>query len=242
MEISSRCSSEELGLVAVICWAIWSDRNKIAHEESIPPVNRRSQWIMEYMASFVEANSRKVAMHAGSSRRSSSETNRIWIPPPFGFLKINVDAWIDSLPATGIGLICRRSDGSIFESSSNYLDISIDAPGVELRAILEGVKKAISLGCRKVIMESDYQMAINFLTRKSKVWSSVEGLVEEIWALVPHFTEIQFQYTHRDGNKAADRIAKRAKLVKSSESWDDIFPDWLCILVENDLSYLAHVA
>lgn len=55
VDISSRCSREELGLVAVTCCAIWMDRNKIVHDEPIPSAIVRSQWIVEYLRIFVDA-------------------------------------------------------------------------------------------------------------------------------------------------------------------------------------------
>lgn len=42
IRINSRSSQEELGLVVVTCWAIWNDRNKVTHNEDIPPINLRS--------------------------------------------------------------------------------------------------------------------------------------------------------------------------------------------------------
>lgn len=38
MKICSSLLSRELGLVVVVCWSIWNDRNKAIHDDVIPPI------------------------------------------------------------------------------------------------------------------------------------------------------------------------------------------------------------
>lgn len=113
-------------------------------------------------------NSRDGNIQRSIASHSDLSVNENWSPPPLDFWKINTDAaWKDNPPAMGMGLISRNYEGAIIEASSYIFDSVPDAPCVELKAILIGIRRALDLGWDKVIIESDCQMAINFLTKKS---------------------------------------------------------------------------
>lgn len=112
----------------------------------------------------------------------------------------------------------------------------------ELRAISEGMKIAQSVACKKLIVESDSQVAINFLNKISVGWSDLEAVLEEVWSQVDKFDFVEFRYIPRWCNAFADFLAKFACSVKASESWVFHIPNWLCNLVHVDLSFSAQVA
>lgn len=84
-----------------------------------------------------------------------------------------------------------------------------------MKAIREGVILDLKLECKKVIVESNSAMAIKFIKKEAEVWSNMEGVVKSIWDLIPHFSEILFQYIPRSMNRATDGIAKRARVSDS---------------------------
>lgn len=65
-------------------------------------------------------------------------------------------------------------------ASARYYDVDFEAPAVKLMAILEGIKLVLKLKCDKIVVESDCEVAINFILRKSIVWTNVKVLMEEI--------------------------------------------------------------
>lgn len=58
----------------------------------------------------------------------------------------------------------------------------------------EGLKWAILMGCKDLIVESDCIWAVNFIKKNVGLWSDVEALVNSIWSLLPNFSCIQFEY------------------------------------------------
>lgn len=85
-------------------------------------------------------------------------------------------------------------------------------------------------------------LPIKFITKEAEVWSGLEGIVENIWDLSSLFEDIKFQYVHRSGNKIADVIAKRVRVLEICNTWVVNFPEWLSSLVENDRCQIAQVA
>lgn len=99
-------------------------------------------------------------------RRAMKKVQRVgrWIPPQDEFIKINIDGSSRVNPGpTGVGGVGRNSRGEVvfFFSvhkgwqSNNFM---------EGFAILYALERALALGCRKVICESDSQIVVNLLS------------------------------------------------------------------------------
>lgn len=112
----------------------------------------------------------------------------------------------------------------------------------ELRTIFEGVFFAKSLGFLQIVVESNNNLAIDFISKKISPWTEVECLLELIWELIPSFREISFVYSPRGYNNVADKIVKFARLSGSFSTWMDTISDWICHLVNYDHLPLARVA
>lgn len=93
------------------------------------------------------------------------------------------------------------------------------APIAKLRAISDGVRMAVSLDCERLLVESEYVCAINLILKKSKYWGEVEAVLGSIWTLIPSFIEIYFSFIPKTCNFVADSIAKRARVMKFSDTW-----------------------
>lgn len=121
MKINDRASQKKLSLVAVTCWAIWTDRNKTIHNESIPPIQVRSKWIKDYLEEFWRANSSNPRLNAEDLRETSFlDRYNGWIPPPDGFWKLHTDAACSSSkPETSLGILIRDNHGKMVVASSH---------------------------------------------------------------------------------------------------------------------------
>lgn len=139
-------------------------------------------------------------------------------------------------------MVIRDSMGVLKCASSKFMDSGLSGTIAELKAIFEGILMVTSLNCGHLMVESDCLEAINLVTKKKDQWGEVEGILEDIWALIPSFAELSFSYSPRKFNVVADVLAKRAKVSKMSETLVWTFPSWLVSLVKNDLGIFAHVA
>lgn len=105
-----------------------------------------------------------------------------------------------------------------------------------------GLGRVEALGCTKLLVESDCQVAINFLSKKIKVYKEVEARVEHIWSLAAHPREISFHFIPRKINRVAHEIARFVVFSKACDTWIERIPSWICCWVELDHSKLAQVA
>lgn len=128
-------------------------------------------------------------------RGNPSPEGARWTPPPDDVLKLNTDvACPSSSSESGLGISIRKKDGSIVAASSIFLDFSLESHMAELRAIIEGMKLVQALGGKKIIVELNSQMAVNFINKRSVVWNDVDAIVEDIWCWMSFFYEIEFRY------------------------------------------------
>lgn len=127
IKIDSRCSMEELGRLATICWTLWNDRNKVFHGEQIPPITIRSKWIIHYLSSYPRANSKSPSVESTDDHRQQNPQmiqRACWSPAPDGFWKLNTDASCStSPPLTGLGILFRDKNGDCMLASSIFFDL-----------------------------------------------------------------------------------------------------------------------
>lgn len=130
IRINSHSSLGELELVAVTCWSICNDRNKVIHGEAIPTLKFRSKWILDYLKNYRRSNSREAVERINFQRSDSvaQSSPTCWFPPQSGFWKLNTDvACLPSPPTTGVGSICRNSNGEVLIASTKNLDFCMEA-------------------------------------------------------------------------------------------------------------------
>ncbi|KAK1603892.1 hypothetical protein QYE76_027565 [Lolium multiflorum] len=79
-----------------------------------------------------------------------------WAKPPDGMLKLNVDgAYMAQTGSAGVGIILRRSDGSIVFTACRSLRLCSSALEAEISACIEGVRLALELNQDGILVETD---------------------------------------------------------------------------------------
>ncbi|CAN1165304.1 Putative ribonuclease H protein At1g65750, partial [Linum perenne] len=77
----------------------------------------------------------------------------------------------------------------------------------ELKAIVEGLKLAWSLGLRKVVVQSDLRVAVSILQKGVGMQHQHKALVAEFVDLTSREWEVQLSHVYREANCAADHLA-----------------------------------
>lgn len=132
----------------------------MAHGEDIPPTNVRSRWIADYLEEYLRAKERSPTS-LNNRTQAIPLANACWYPPPEDFWKLNTDAvWTVDPPLIGVGAICRDHQGAIMDIEAHNYDLNYEGPTAELKAFLIGINLAKSLGCVKLEVESNCEMAI----------------------------------------------------------------------------------
>jgi ribonuclease HI len=140
-----------------------------------------------------------------SSKRSVIKKSDVpWEPPPFGWLKVNVDdAYTKKTGKAGAGIIIRNHFGEVLLSAWKVLHDARSAEEVEAYACLEGVSLAVEWGREKTILESDCLPIINSLISHVESKSSLFFLIKEIKLLSASLPELRYQVIRREQNLVA---------------------------------------
>ncbi|GMJ00001.1 hypothetical protein HRI_003669300 [Hibiscus trionum] len=207
---------------AVILWSIWLMRNDLIFRQGnldfthlffISKVRLTTWYKAKFPgsgASFDDLISNPALADVAYNSRSKPSTPTKWSPPPFGFVKINVDgAMTRNGNAGGIGGLFRNSDGKTIFSFSESI-----GPGPPILAELSAIKFGLHLQQALVeccnlrpIVECDCQLALNWIANPTSCPPFFSKLVHDIFDL-GQFSSCSFRFVPRVLNIEADRLAK----------------------------------
>lgn len=91
-----------------------------------------------------------------------------WQPPGEGWVKINTDAGVLSDVGSGLGVVCRKEDGSVLGCEVIQATVRWEVRVAEAKAVLEGLHFARELGLSHIMVESDCLVLIQALQKKNE--------------------------------------------------------------------------
>ncbi|KAM6582575.1 hypothetical protein CsatB_009577 [Cannabis sativa] len=102
-------SKSEFELFLFTSWSIWKERNNVTHGGTSKPLSQIVSNIKRLFEEHIKAWNQRSFTNCSPCNSTSN-----WSNPPYGQLKLNVDAAIDESSRTiGIGAILRNSNGDI---------------------------------------------------------------------------------------------------------------------------------
>lgn len=132
-------------MVATTAWYLWFEHRKIYHGEEIQSASRIALAIRGLSANFTIACAHNAKIHSSG-----------WEKPPKGYVKLNVDAGFDQdLLQGSVGAIVRDQNGQFIAATNEKIEISYDLNMAEALAVRFGMNLAKTLGCSKVVINSD---------------------------------------------------------------------------------------
>ena len=78
----------------------------------------------------------------------------------------------------------------------------------EATAMRDGICAAVQAGYRKIQVEGDNQIVIRAVQKQIHTPWQIASLLHDIWNLISCCESVSFQHTYREGNMAADWMAK----------------------------------
>ncbi len=126
-------------------------------------------------------------------------------------LTINTDGAARGNPGpAAIGVTIRDGRGRLLASISRGIGVATNNQA-EYRAIIAGLEKAVSLGARRVLVESDSELVVRQLQGLYKIKNiGLRPLYQEIVRLAGSLESFDIIYVPRERNAEADRLANQA--------------------------------
>ncbi|OVA03350.1 hypothetical protein BVC80_7843g2 [Macleaya cordata] len=124
-------------------------------------------------------------------------------------------------------------------SISSHVGTAEESEGITL---LEAMKWAISKNLKKVIFEGDCQAVTKYLTGCQVIigWKT-RNTLDEVISLASALDNIVYVYVNRCANKAADLLAKKARIRNVDNTWYDQTPAYIFECLNNDLNSVTGV-
>ncbi|KAL1193078.1 hypothetical protein V5N11_018532 [Cardamine amara subsp. amara] len=133
-----------------------------------------------------------------------------WIPPPLGFVKVNVDGSFNyQNGCIGAGWIVHDDSGNYSLAGRAQLKQAFSPLEVEGIALLYALQSTWYRGYRRIIIEGDCKTLFDIINNNISI-ITMEHLITEIRSWADRYSKIQFSLISRDSNSIADRLAKSA--------------------------------
>lgn len=217
--LGSGDSSSLLSLAVILMWLLWQNRNAVLHNEASQAtvslwLRGLAMWDLHEHKHLSESS---FALVFRNSRcRLSSEPSFGWRCPPFGFLKINVDASCSSTPRCAAGgWVCRNHKGDLVRAAGFRLEEKTPLLA-EAATLVRALRDAWMMGWKKVWIETDCRVLFQSIT------AHADEDADSYWCLYPylnsifevkiHFDAVIFDWIGRLSNRAADWAARLAVL------------------------------
>lgn len=129
-----------------------------------------------------------------------------------GPLTIYIDGSVQGNPGPGaIGVVILNGDGQVVEAWGEAIG-EVTNNQAEYRALLAALEKARRLGAAAVTIRSDSQLLVRQFSGEYRVKDAkLRPLHERARALAGRFASFQLEHIPREENRAADRLANRAR-------------------------------
>jgi ribonuclease HI len=188
-------------------WAIWSSRNKYAHEE-IKYETVKSNEIVEELIRALEVTSIESVIQ---------KENSIWCPPGPGVLKFNTDGSIDlARGVAGAGIVVRNHERDFVAAVCRRYKHIEDPFTIELIACRNAMLMAVQKNYPRVLVETDCQGMVEMWKKRNDRGLSGVHLIREMQLYEGSFQEFELVFARIGSNKATHLCAKEAlKLVFS---------------------------
>ncbi|XP_074283848.1 uncharacterized protein LOC141608388 [Silene latifolia] len=175
------------------------------------------EWVREWVEDvWRELEDSKVARRVEELRKEMEDEVRVagaedkqeegrgsWRKPEEGWAKLNVDAGVKEGWDTGLGAVCRNSEGRVLWGMTEFRSGTMEPKMAEAEAVMAGLKEAQARRCRRLVIESDCKVLIDALKSKATGRSEFYLLLDDILDLCNGFESILWSFVSRKHNNVA---------------------------------------
>lgn len=221
-KLFQNCTKEKLVLVAMVCWNLWNRRNKWVWEKvevSVYGVQATARNMAEeWKKSRLEKQADK-AVTWGSPRR--------WLPPPQGWIKVNIDAAVfEELGKVGVGCVVRDADGNFVCARNRAVMAFMQPREVEALSLKEALGWVKEMGYQRCIFETDAKILAEACKQKlGKAY--FHTIVSDCVELVKHFENVLVEFVCKSANEVAHKLARATHSMSGIHEWFNTAPEFI---------------
>ena len=174
----------------------------------------------------------------GACSDSTSCTNvvsalTVWSPPPQGWIKVNIDASLNSQRSSlGFGCVVRDANGRFIAAKAGCFCSQMEVKCAEAVAFREALSWIKECGWDRVLFESDAQVLIVSINNASLDDLSPFGLlVQDCKLLLSSYEEARCAFIHRSANDVAHVLATSAHSESGQGVWVHVPPPHIVSLI-----------
>ena len=159
------------------------------------------------------------------SHRREPSLSGSWVPPPVGYLMVNVDAAIfASSRQMGAGIVIRDHAGNCIASCRSLLPAITIPELAEAHAIRIDLSFAREEGLDNLVLASDCLSVVQRITGKVKDRSFCGAVIQDIRELISSFSACSLLHVRREQNVAAHFLARSSE-SQGCRVWRGVPPD-----------------
>ncbi|KAL5844720.1 hypothetical protein ACOSQ3_010782 [Xanthoceras sorbifolium] len=217
-----------LGLFCVVVWAVWRERNCFLHSSVCKSVKETLEWAVNYCQEF--QNTCRAISSALSLYSPSSQVS--WRPPPFGDIKLNIDAAISvNHQYIEASAVLRDGFGSIVAALSKPFDCSFDPELGELLALRAGLLFAKQYHLRVEWVEVNAKNVVVTVCASGSSSGPAGTIIEDVRSLCEEVGVFKCQAISKLGNGIAHTLAALAFSYVKEHVWLDVVPNCVSSLL-----------
>ncbi|KAM6561787.1 hypothetical protein CsatA_031026 [Cannabis sativa] len=209
--VFQHATSDQLCLMATICWAVWGARNDLVwNGKAVHPDN-----VVEFAKKYLDQwkNARQSDFDTSYSTFQAGDGNEHWCPPHSDSIKINVDAALfERNRSYGFGLVARDSNGLLIEGHTALVYGAVELVLAEVLGIKEALSWIKEAKWQNVTLESDCLCAVQAIRSSLDMISTFGLIVKDCKSLIASLTNVSISFVKRSANLVAHNFAKAAIL------------------------------
>ena len=182
---------------------------------------------------MIAAYKRVHSLAEACSEKQQRVPPQAWNPPQDGFVKVNIDAAINSEKnLAGLGAVIRDDSGHVTAATIKISKFHGDISYAGAEAMEWGLLVAREAKVKAVIVESDSQGVVSLVNNKQGSRSEIYWVISEIQKLMENFecVSVSIKYTPRSYNDITHSLAKLALEKRETVVWKGSYPSQVMYL------------
>ncbi|XP_060964662.1 uncharacterized protein LOC133033663 [Cannabis sativa] len=232
---ASSVTSEMLGRVIMLCWALWAARNDLVWKQRVRRVSDVVAFANLSLDQWIKAQGKgNLPLLSPLKERDGAEQ---WIKPSSG-IKLNVDAAIfASSFKHGFGCVVRNSDGDLVSVFAGIKDGSVAPELAESIGIREALSWLKDNAYTRAIIETDSLVCVEAIRSEETLVSAFGLVVDDCKNILKNLFNVSISFVKRSANCAAHYVARHSVTLAERMFPINSVPLNFMSILESDCSF-----